>query len=435
MKPDDQRVIGRSLRLHALVGVAAILMLVFGVGGWAATTELSGAVIAPGNVIVEGSVKQIQHPTGGVVAELLVREGQIVDAGDVLVRLDATTTRANLAIVTKNLNELFARQARLEAERDNLSDVATPAELTVRLNAAAVRNVMERERRLFAHRREAREGQKGQLRERIAQLNEKIGGQAAQQEAKTEEIDLIEKELVGVRSLFSKGLVPIDRVNNLARAAARLNGERGALIAATAEARGHITEVELQLLQVDQTLRSEVATELRDVNVRQGELLEREVTAKDQLSRVELRAPIRGLVHQLAIHTIGGVITPAEALMRIVPQGTDLTVEARVAAKDIDQIALQQSAILRLTAFNRNTTPQLSGTVTRISGDVVKDDSGATYYRVGIAISQDELAKLGKLTLIPGMPAESYILTGDRTVLSYFAKPLRDHTHRIFRED
>src|SRR6267142_858417 len=176
-------------------------MLVFGVGGWAATTELSGAVIAPGNVIVEGNVKQIQHPTGGVVAELLVREGQIVEAGDVLVRLDATTTRANLAIVTKNLNELFAR--------------------------------------------EAREGQKGQLRERIAQLNEKIRGQAAQQEAKSEEIDLIEKELVGVRSLFSKGLVPIDRVNNLARAAARLNGERGALIAATAEARGHITEVEL----------------------------------------------------------------------------------------------------------------------------------------------------------------------------------------------
>jgi HlyD family secretion protein len=226
-------VIRHSLRLHVLAGVAAILMLVFGVGGWAATTELSGAVIAPGNVIVEGSVKQIQHPTGGVVAELLVREGQIVEAGDVLVRLDATTTRANLAIVTKNLNELFARQARLEAERDGIADVGTPAELTARLNAAAVRNVMERERRLFAHRREAREGQRGQLRERIAQLNEKIRGQAAQQEAKSEEIDLIEKELVGVRSLFSKGLVPIDRVNNLARAAARLNGERGALIAAT----------------------------------------------------------------------------------------------------------------------------------------------------------------------------------------------------------
>ena len=435
MKPDDQGVIGRSLRLHVLAGVAAILMLVFGVGGWAATTELSGAVVAPGSVIVEGSVKQVQHPTGGVVAELLVREGQVVEAGDVLVRLDATTTRANLAIVTKNLNELFARQARLEAERDGIADVGTPAELTARLTAAAVRSVMERERRLFAHRREAREGQRGQLRERIAQLNEKIRGQAAQQEAKSEEIDLIEKELVGVRSLFSKGLVPIDRVNNLARAAARLNGERGALIAATAEARGHITEVELQLLQVDQSLRSEVSAELRDLNVRQGELLEREVTAQDQLSRIELHAPIRGLIHQLAIHTIGGVVTPAEALMRIVPQDTDLTIEARVAAKDIDQVALQQSAILRLTAFNRNTTPQLTGTVTRISGDVVKDDSGASYYRVGIAIGQDELAKLGRLTLIPGMPAECYILTGDRTVLSYFAKPLRDHAHRIFRED
>lgn len=435
MKLDDQRVIRRSLRIHLLTGVVAIFALIFGVGGWAATTELGGAIIAPGSVIVEGNVKQIQHPTGGVVAELLVREGQVVEAGDTLVRLDATITRANLAIITKNLNELFARQARLEAERDGLSQVKASSELTIRLDAAAASEVMDRERRLFEHRRESREGQKKQLLERIAQLNEKIRGQTSQQDAKTEEIDLIEKELVGVRSLYSKGLVPIDRVNNLARAAARLYGERGALVAAIAEARGRITEVELQLLQVDQTLRSEVATELRDVNARQGELQEREVTAQDQLNRIELHAPIGGLVHQLAVHTIGGVITPSEVLMRIVPQNTDLTVEARVAAKDIDQVALDQIAALRLTAFNRNTTPQLSGAVMRMSGDVVKDDSGASFYRVGITIPQSELAKLGDLKLVPGMPVECYIRTADRTVLSYFAKPLRDHTHRIFRED
>lgn len=410
--------------------------LVVGVGGWAATTELSGAVIAPGDVIVEGNVKDVQHPTGGVVAALLVREGQLVEAGDVVLRLDATTTRANLLIISNNLNSLYARQARLEAERDGAADVSLLPELALRLPAPDIEKVMGSERRLFANRTTARNGQKDQLHERVAQLTEQIRGHIAQQAAKTEEIELIESELVGVRSLYEKGLTPLDRLNNLQRAAARLHGERGALIAAVAEARGKISEVQLQLLQVDQTMRSEVATELRDVSAREAELLEREVAAQDQLARIDVRSPIGGLVHQLAVHTVGGVIKPADPVMRIVPQSTKLTIEARVTAKDIDQIALDQSTTLRLTAFNRNTTPQLSGMVTRISGDAVKDErSGANYYRVGISITQAELAKLGKLSLVPGMPVECYIRTGDRTVLSYITKPLDDHTHRVFRED
>ena len=435
MKVDDAGFLRRSMHSHALIGGAAAAALLAGLGGWAGSTELASAVIASGTVTVEGSIKNVQHPSGGVVAELLAREGQTVEIGDVLVRLDATTPRANLAVITKTFNQLLARQARLEAERDGIAEVTTPLGLSARLAQADVDEQMKAELRLFESRRLTRDGQKGQLEERTAQLGEQIRGHTAQQDAKTEEIDLIEKELVGVRWLFQQGLTPIDRVNNLARAAARLRGERGQLIAAIAEARGKISEIALQLLQIDQTLRSEVTTELRDIQVRQGELAEREVAAAEQLRRIEVRAPIAGLVHQLAVHTVGGVVSPAEALMKIVPRGGELVIEARIAAPDIDQIEIGQRAILRFTAFNRNTTPELSGTVTRVSGDAVPDErSGVGYYKAGIAVAADELARLDRLTLVPGMQVDCFVQQGRRTVISYLMKPLADHASRVFRE-
>jgi HlyD family secretion protein len=432
---DDAGSLRRSTRAHIVVGGASAILLLAGVGGWAGSTELASAVIASGVVTVEGNIKNVQHPSGGVVAELLAREGQNVEVGEVLVRLDATTPRANLAVITKTFNQLLARQARLEAERDGGAEVPVPPELTQRLGQAEVEEQMSTELRLFESRRLSRDGQKGQLHERAAQLGEQIRGHTAQQEAKTEEIDLIDKELVGVRWLFQQGLTPIDRVNTLARAAARLRGERGQLIAAVAEARGRISETSLQLLQIDQTLRSEVAAELRDVQVRQGELAEREVAAAEQLRRIEVRAPIAGLVHQLAVHTVGGVVSPAEALMKIVPRGSELVIEARISAPDIDQIEIGQTAILRFTAFNRNTTPELVGTVTRVSGDAVPDErSGVSYYKAGIAVAADELAKLNRLTLVPGMQVDCFVQQGRRTVISYLAKPLADHASRVFRE-
>ncbi|UZD99755.1 HlyD family type I secretion periplasmic adaptor subunit [Pseudomonas mediterranea] len=435
MQTDQEASLTRSLSRHLRFGGISLAVLLGGSLTWALCTELSGAVIATGMVAVEGSVKTIQHPTGGVVAELLIKEGQAVAAGDVLLRLDATLPSASQAIVSKSLNQAWARLARLEAERDNASEVAVPKELLARMSLDEAKSVMAIEQQLFLDRRASREGQKKQLRERVQQLNETIAGHDIQQKTKQEEIELIDSEYQAVKKLFDKGMMTLDRVNALARGIARLRGERGQLMASIAEARGKIAETELQRLQVDQTFRSEVSQELRDLLARQGELIEREITASDQLKRIDITSPIAGRVQQLAVHTIGGVISPAEGLMQIVPADDELLVEAKISAQDIDQLTVGQSAILRLSAFNRSTTPELSGTVVRLSADLIQDErTGVGFYRAGIKIPQSELAKLQGLALVPGMPVESMIQTGSRNVMSYLLKPISDHAQRAFRE-
>jgi len=433
---DTEASLSRSLRRNLCAGTVGIALLFGGVGGWAATTELSGAVIAAGVLVVDGNVKKVQHPTGGVVAELLVKEAQAVNAGETILRLDATVARANLAAASKSLDYLYARQARLEAERDGLASVKPPSILLERLSAGKAEPVMASERRLFDDRRVSREGQKARLREQVQQLREQIGGLDVQQQAKAEEINLIEKELEGLLRLYEIGGITMSQVNALQRNSARLRGERGQLIASIASARGRISEIELQILQVGQAMRAEVAAELRDVENEQAKLVEKEVTALDQLKHIEIRAPIGGAVHQLAVHTIGGVITPAETLMQIVPRGSTLTVEVRVAPQDIDQIAIGQAATLRLSAFNRNTTPELTGSVIRVSADLeTEQQTGVSFYRASLTIPETELNRLADLTLVPGMPVETFIRTEDRTVVSYFTKPIRDHLQRAFRQE
>jgi HlyD family secretion protein len=435
-KTDTEASLSRSLRRNLMAGTVGIAVLFGGVGGWAATTELSGAVIASGLLVVDGNVKKVQHPTGGVVAELLVKEGQSVSAGEAIVRLDATVAQANLAAASKSLDYLYARQARLEAERDGLAKVKTHSVLLERLSAEKAEAVMISERRLFDNRLASRDGQKARLREQVQQLREQIVGLDVQSQAKSEELGFIEKELDGLRRLFEIGGITMSQVNALERNSARLRGERGQLIASIASATGRISEIELQLLQVDQTMRAEVAAELRDVENEQTKLVEQEVTALDQLKHMEIMAPIGGTVHQLAIHTVGGVIAPAEVLMQIVPRGSALTVEARIAPQDIDQLSVGQAATLRLTAFNRNTTPELYGSVLRVSADLETDQqTGASFYRTAVSIPDEERSRSMGLALVPGMPVETFIRTGDRTVASYFAKPIRDHFHRTFRQE
>lgn len=432
---DQENSLSGSLTRHLRLGVISLLVLLGGGLWWAASTDLSGAVIAVGSIAVEGSVKKVQHPTGGIVAELLVIEGQQVSAGDVLIRLDSTLQKVGEAIVSKSLSQALARQARLEAERDGAAELVTPVSLIARLGPDEAKALMSSELRLFQDRRSSREGQKKQLRERVQQLNETIVGHDIQQKTKTEEIELIDKEYQAVRTLFDKGMMTIDRVNALARGIARLRGERGQLIASIAEARGKIAETELQRLQVDQSFRSDVSLELRELEARQGELVERDIAANDQLKRIEITAPISGRIQQLAVHTIGGVISPAEGLMQIVPVDDELLVEARVSAQDIDQVSLGQDAVLRLSAFNRSTTPELKGQVVRLSADLVQDErTGMGFYRAGIKIPRSELARLQGLTLVPGMPVESMIQTGERSVISYLLKPISDHAQRAFRE-
>jgi membrane fusion protein, type I secretion system len=424
-----------SIRRHIIIGGAVVAFLALGVGGWASTAEISGALIAQGSLVVDSNVKKVQHPTGGVVGEVRAHDGDRVKAGDILVRLDETVTRANLAIITKSLNELYARKARLAAERDGADTVAVPKELADKANDPDVQEALSSERKLFELRRKTRLGQKNQLQQRIKQLQEQITGLTAQQDAKSKEMTIIAQELQGVRDLWSRNLVQISRLTSLEREEARLQGEHGQLIAAAAEAKGKIVETELQILQVDQEFASDVGKESRETDSKIGEYVERKVTAEDQLRRTDLRAPQDGVVFQSTANTVGGVITAGDPVMLVVPEADNLLVEAKVEPKDIDQIQFGQPVVLRFSAFNMRTTPELSGTVTRVGADTSTDQrTGQSYYLVRISMTAEEIAKLGDVKLTPGMPVEAFIQTGERTMLSYLVKPLRDQLKRAFRE-
>lgn len=425
----------QSIQRYCLLGMAVAAFMTFGIGGWAATTTLSGALIAPGSLVVGSHVKTLQHPTGGIVGELRVHDGNHVKEGDILVRLDETATRANLTIYTKGLDELTARKARLQAERDGRNSLTFPPDLLTRANDPDVADIIASERRLFELRHSARLGQKSQLQQRIAQLEEEIGGLKAQQSAKTEEIALIQRELAGVRDLYAKNLVPLTRLTQLEREATRLSGERGQLIASAAQANGKIAETRLQIIQIDQDLSSDVAKELRETDAKIGEFVERKIAADDQMKRIDIRAPQDGTVFQSTIHTVGGVIKAGDPIMLIVPDTDSLEVEAKVNPQDIDQVQVGQSAVLHFSAFNIRTTPEINGTVTRVSADTSTDQrTGQSYYTVRILLPLQEVARLGDVKLLPGMPVEAFVQTGERTVISYLVKPLRDQIARAFTE-
>ncbi len=379
-------------RRPLLIGMVACFVLVFGIGGWAATTQLSGAVIAPGKLVVDTNVKKIQHPTGGVVGELLVKEGDKVKQGDVVVRLDGTQARSNLGIVTKALEELAARQARFEAERDNDKTVDFPPELTSRAKDPEVARLMSGEQKLFEMRRTARDGQKAQLREQIQQLNLQIEGIQAQEVAKGKELKLLAQELDGVRTLWKQNLVPISRVTQLERDSARMEGERSALVASLAQNRGRIAELELKIHQIDQDLSTEVGKELAEIRAKKSEMTERRIAADDQLKRIDLVAPQDGRVFQRNVHTVG------EPLMLIVPDSESLIVDAKVAPQDIDQIHVGQHAVLRFAAFNQRTTPEVDGEVIHIGADVTQDDKTTEpYYSVRIRVAESGMASLARI--------------------------------------
>jgi len=427
---------GPSIRRHIVAGSVVVVVLAIGLGGWASTAEIAGAVIAQGTVVVDSNIKKVQHPTGGVVGEVRVHDGDHVKAGDSLIRLDETVTRANLAIVTKGLIELYARKGRLAAERDGADTVLVPPELADRQNDPEVQETLSSERKLFYLRRKARLGQKDQLQQRITQLQEEITGLNAQLDAKQKETRLIEQELAGVRDLWAKNLVQFNRLTALERDAAKIEGERGQLIAAAAEAKGKIVETQLQILQIDQDLSSDVAKELRETDGKIGEFVERKVTAQDQLKRTDIRAPQDGVVFQSTANTVGGVITAGDPIMMIVPESDNLLVEVKVEPKDIEQIQLNQPVVLRFSAFSLRTTPEIDGTVVRIAADTSTDQrTGQSYYQVRIGMSEDEIRRLGDdVKLTPGMPVEAFIETGKRTMLSYLVKPLHDQLKRSFRE-
>ncbi|TPN23589.1 HlyD family type I secretion periplasmic adaptor subunit [Mesorhizobium sp. B2-3-3] len=424
-----------SIRFYTRLGLGAVLLLGGGVGGWASVTEIAGAVIAPGTLVVDSHVKNVQHATGGIIAEIDARDGDRVKAGDLLLRLDRTMPAANLAVVSKALDQLTARKARLDSERRGSDAIIFPNDLLDRVADPDVAEAVAGEKQHFETRRMSRAGQKSQLEERIAQLEKEIAGDVAQADAKSKEIELEQKELASVRALWAKKLISIDRLTSAEREATRLDGERGQLVAAQAQAQGKIAEIKLQIIQIDLDLSTEVNSDLRDIDGKMGELLERKVAAEDQLKRVDVRAPQNGVVQQSLAYTIGGVIQAGQTIMQVVPDNDSLAVEARIAPSDIDKLWVGQSASLRFSAFSTRTTPQIDGVVERTSPDIATDQrTGVSYYTVRIRTTAAQVARLGEVKLVPGMPVESFIKTEDRSVMSYLVKPLQDQITRAFRQ-
>jgi HlyD family secretion protein len=404
-------------------------------GGWFFLMPLAGAVVVPGNLVVQSNVKTIQHPTGGVVAEIKVGNGTRVNAGDLLVRLDATQAQASQQMVSKQLDELRARIARLTAERDGRAKPGIPGELAARAGEATVRTLLASEDALFAARANARQSQRGLLQSRIVQFTEEISGLETQVASRAKQLELIQGELGGVQDLYDKRLVPLARLTALQREAARIDGERGQLASSIAETKSKIGEAELQIVRLDQDFRTDVVKDLGDAQGKEAELVERAVAARDLLDRIEIRAPTSGVIHQLAAHTIGGVIRPGDTIMEIVPDTEDLQVEARLQPQDIDHVHAGQKAFVRFSAFNQRTTPQLTGSVSYVSADTSHDQqTNAPYFTVRIVLPDEEHHRLAGQQLVPGMPAEVFMQTGSRTMMSYLFKPIADQMRRAFIE-
>lgn len=422
----------RSLRRYYVMGVICILALFGGVGGWAALAEISGGVIAPGAVAVEGNTKKVQHLEGGIVAKINVRNADLVQAGQVLISLDDTDVKAQLQITQGQLEELRARQARLLAEREGKVAFALPA--SAETNPAAS-EVWQGQARLFTARYEARTGREKQQLERIIQLEEVTRGLDAQRESKAKQLLLIKEELTGLTELEQKQLVTKTRVLALQREETKLEGERGQLIAEMAKTNVQVSETRLAIAEARQTFLSEVLAELREVETKVAELGEREVAVKSRLRRLSVVAPQSGLVHKLSVHTIGGVIAAGETVMEIVPQEERLVVEGQLDPLFVEQVRTGQGVILRLTAFDHQVTPELEGTVQSVSADVRQDTpQSPRYYAVRVTINDGEISKLKGGKLVLGMPLELIIKRVDRTVLSYLAKPVVDQLSHVFRE-
>ncbi|MDB5592282.1 HlyD family type I secretion periplasmic adaptor subunit [Enterovirga sp.] len=415
------------------VGLFAGLFLIGGCGGWAAYAALQGAVIASGVIKVDQNLKEVQHRDGGIIKTLAVRQGDLVQEGQVLVTLDEVQTKAELLIVRSQLAEALARRARLLAERDDLATMAVPG--GVMQAGEAVATLLLEESRLFNGNKRARESQKEQLAHSIAQSGEEIKGLEARLSAKAQEVELVRKERAKFISLHEKGIIPNDRVFTFERDWTRILGEKGEIQASIARARARISELTVQKIAIDQNASTEAQRELRTVDARISELAERKVAIEDRLARSEIRAPVAGHVNELFMFTVGGVLSPAAKVATIVPTGTDLRFEVKIAIADIDQVRTGREARVRLAAFSQNNTPELKGRVTFLSPASTRDPAtNLDHYIAQVELHANEAEKIASYRLVPGMPVEVFIATQERTALSYLVKPIMDQTSRAFRE-
>jgi HlyD family secretion protein len=429
-KGDDD---GMQARIR--VGFSVVALIFGGMGVWSVTATLDGAVVAAGDVQVEAARKKVQHLEGGIVKEVRVRDGDSVAEGDVLIRLDDTSSGANLRLLQGQSAELAVRRYRLLAERDGAVELALPQVAAIRSDRS-LNEIVSGQRALFEARRASRLLEFDLLRQQQMQLKSQIDGLQKQEASKVKQIKFFDDELEGLRALFSQGLTPKSRLLALEREAERGRGDMAGLAAGMSGAETKVQEIELAILRINQTFHEKVTEELRTVEAELNTFSERLVSVEDQTQRTEIRAPRRGRVLSLAVHNAGSVIKPGETIMEIVPEDDTLVIGARIAPHDVDKVVPRASALVRLSAFNQRTTPELVGEVQRVSADLVADAAGGpAAFQAIIEVSPREAERLQGLVLAPGMPAEVFIRTGARTPLGYLLKPLTDTFTRAWREN
>jgi HlyD family secretion protein len=423
-------------RRFLALGFFSLAILVFGLGSWSAFARIAGAVIAPGTVEVEGNRQVVEHPTGGVIEAILARDGDRVEAGEVLIRFEGDKIRSDLAVTEGQLFELFARKDRLAAERDGLAAIEFDPELLARAKTSPEIAALIPEQNLqFGTGRAALAEEASALRERMAQIERQIEGFAGERAATERQADLIRQGLVNQEKLLAQGLARQAEILVPRRELARLAGITSQLDASTAESRARISEIKIEILRLTTQKRKEAIAELRDLEFRAIELRESRAKFKDEIARLELRAPVSGLVYGSTADTLRAVVQPADPIMFIVPQEIPLVVRARIEPIHIDQVRTGQEAVLRFPAFNSRTTPEVAGDVIAVSADAILDDrTGLTFYRADIRLDEGAWAKLGVAELLPGMPVEAFIMSEDRSPLSYFLKPLGDYFNKALRE-
>lgn len=424
-----------SARHHLTVGALGLLVLVGGFGAWAVATEISGAVIAAGRIEVEQNRQVIQHPDGGVVDAIAVKEGDKVAAGDLLLRLDADALRSELSVVEGQLYELIARRARHEAERDGAAELTFDPVLT-ETGGAEAEALIAGQRNLFLARRVSEQQQKDQLARRRDQIASQIEGIRAQQVALSTQIALISRELASQQSLLDRGLAQIGPVLELQREEAAMSGRAGELAASIAQAEGRMTELDIEILRIDSTRREEAIAALRDIQPSALELTERQRTLRQRLDRLDIRAPVSGVVYGMQVFAPRSVLRPADPLLYLVPQDRPLIITVEIEPIHVDQIHVGQEVTLRFSAFDQRSTPELTGTVVQLSADAFEDEtSRVSFYRAEIALAEGQVERLPQgMTLIPGMPVEAFIKTEDRSPMAYLVKPLSDYFAKAFRE-
>ncbi|HEC71211.1 MAG TPA: HlyD family type I secretion periplasmic adaptor subunit [Roseobacter sp.] len=417
------------------IGFAALVILVGVFGFWSINARIAGAVIASGVIQLENNRQVVQHPQGGVVGEILAKDGDTVTAGNVVMRLDDTLLRSELAIVEGQLLEIGARKARLEAERDGMESMQVSDDLIVAaLQSDEAQNMIDGQQRLFEARLESLLRESDQIAEQIAQGQNQVDGTTAQLAAFKTQESLVQKELQDSQTLLEKGLTQATRVSVLQREQARLLGEVGSLTATIAQLRGQIAALDIQQLKLTTARREEANTILSDLQYREIELTERRLSLHETLSRMEIRSPVSGVIYGSKIFALQAVVSPADPIMYVIPQDQPLVISARINAIDIDQVYVGQDAALRFSAFEQRHTPEIAGQVARISADVFTDETtGQSFYQAELFPNDGELVKLGEQKLLPGMPVDTFIRTAERSPLSYLAKPLTDYFVKAFR--